>query len=102
MPGVWRSRHVVLSVDQLVPHPVILGEEQQVVVGELLARAGRIHAIAPGHRLIVASSEADGVPRVAFEKRDHCLRAHESERRKSRRTLFAVMAESADMRVGMF
>ena len=55
----------MLSVDQLVPLPVI-GEEDEVVVGELHAGTGRLHVIAPGHRLIVAvtdqgASRAPGV-----------------------------------------
>ena len=31
---IWRGRHIVLPVDQLVPQPVI-GELHEVVVGEL-------------------------------------------------------------------
>src|SRR5215510_4307826 len=61
MAHVRRGRHVVLSVDQLVPHPVF-GEEDEVVVGELHARCGRLHVVAPGHRLIVAVSRAPAMP----------------------------------------
>src|SRR5437667_6532263 len=43
-----RGRHVVLPVDQLMPLPIV-GEEQVVVVGELHARAGGLHVVAPGH-----------------------------------------------------
>ena len=46
----------MLSVDQLVPLPVV-GEDDEIVVGELQTRAGWFHAIAPGHRLIVAVTE---------------------------------------------
>src|SRR4026208_845547 len=53
----------MLSVDQLVPLPVV-GEEDEVVVGELQTRAGRLHVIAPGHRLIVAVSRTPAVPRT--------------------------------------
>src|SRR2546428_352809 len=54
MPRIRRWRHVVLPVDQLVPLPVV-GEEQEVVVGELHAGTGRPHLVAPGHALILAS-----------------------------------------------
>jgi hypothetical protein len=63
MSDVRRRRHVVLSVDQLVPLPVV-GEEHEVVVGELQTRAGWFHVIAPGHRLIVAVRGAPTVPRA--------------------------------------
>ena len=49
MLRVGRRRHVVLSVDQLVPLPVV-GEQQEVVVGEL-------QLIAAGHALIVPPFE---------------------------------------------
>ena len=62
-----RRRHVVLSVDQLVPLP-IFGKQQEVVVGELHARggagAGGRHAIAPGHALILARRKANDMPQV--------------------------------------
>ena len=47
----WRRRHVVLSVDQLVPLPII-GKQYEVVVGELHAGAGRFHRILPGHHIL--------------------------------------------------
>jgi hypothetical protein len=42
-----RGCHVVLPVDQLVPLPIV-GEEQEVVVGELHAWAGRFTSSLPG------------------------------------------------------
>src|SRR5689334_21569361 len=50
---VGRCRHVVLAVDQLVPLPVVR-EQQEVVVGELHARTGWIHVVAPMPALTVA------------------------------------------------
>src|SRR5437773_9565904 len=54
--GRWR--HVVLPVDQLMPLPVV-GKQQKVVVGELHARAGRLHRVFPGHGLIVAGCSGE-------------------------------------------
>src|SRR5262245_58080564 len=55
MLRIGRRRHVVLSVDELVPLPIVW-EQQEVVVGELHAGAGRLHAIAPRHAPILTSS----------------------------------------------
>ena len=58
MLDVRRRRHIVLPVDELMPLPIVW-EQQEVVVGELHAGAGRPHVItlmAAGHALIVASS----------------------------------------------
>ena len=57
VPCIRRRRHVMLSVDQLVPLPVI-GEEHEVVVGELHPRMERFHGVAPGHRRIVPTETA--------------------------------------------
>ena len=49
----------MLSIDQLVPLPVI-GKQQEVVVCELHARIRAHHFITPGHGLIIAiGSETD-------------------------------------------
>ena len=47
MPDIGGRRHVVLSVDQLVPLPVV-GEEHEVVVGELHPRIEGFMASLPG------------------------------------------------------
>jgi hypothetical protein len=61
MPDIRGRRHVVLSVDQLVPVPVV-GKVHEIVVGELHPRTERFHRIVPGHRLIVTVSGARGMP----------------------------------------
>jgi hypothetical protein len=46
MPHVRRRRHEMLSVDELVPFPIVR-EQQEVVVGETMRlRAGR-HGVTP-------------------------------------------------------
>lgn len=67
MPGIRRGRHVVLSVDQFVPLPVIR-KEREIVVGELHPRIERFHRIVPGHRLIVTI----GVAREMPQSRTRC------------------------------
>jgi len=77
-------RHVVDSVDDLVPKPVVLGEQQEIVVGEPSSGiSSRCHRIAPVHASIVASSpddDASGMP-VEFARDSKLWRP--IERRKS-------------------
>ena len=50
--SAWRGRHVVLSVNQLVPPPVVR-EQQVVVVGQLGRRNFcRLHLVLPAHGAI--------------------------------------------------
>ena len=51
----------MLSVDQLVPLPIV-GKLHEVVVSELYAGVGGFHRVVPGHRLIVAGARAKRVP----------------------------------------
>ena len=53
MARIRGRRHEVLSVDQLVPLPVV-GKLQEVVVGELHVRVWHANEVAPGHGLILA------------------------------------------------
>ena len=72
MFDVRRRRHIVLPVDQLMPLPIVW-EEQEVLVGELHAGAGRPHVItmvAAGHALIVASSGENHA--IAFAREFGC------------------------------
>src|SRR5258708_24521654 len=48
VPHVRRWRHVMHSVDQLMPLPIIW-KQHEVVVGELHARTGRLYGITPRH-----------------------------------------------------
>ena len=41
MAQVWRRRHVMGSVDDLVPEPVALREQQEIVAGESCVRTSR-------------------------------------------------------------
>ena len=59
---VRRRRHEMLSVDQLVPLPIV-GKLQEVVVGELHVRVGHAHELVPGHALILPLVSATAVPR---------------------------------------
>lgn len=64
MADVPRTCHVVLSVDQLVPPPIVW-EQHEIVVGELHAGSGGVHRITPGHALILppqSNNEADCSP----------------------------------------
>jgi len=56
---VGRRRHVVLSVDQLVPLPIV-GKQHEVVVGELHAAGVGQSAVGAGHEL----HSSDSVMRV--------------------------------------
>jgi hypothetical protein len=74
---IGRRRHVVLSVDQLVPLPVV-GEQHELVVGELHAGVWR-QIVGPRHELhytrygaailsVMRSRSADAVARRRAER----------------------------------
>ena len=65
---VRRRRHEVLPVDQLVPLPVV-GELQEVVVGEPDVGGWWPHGVAPGHEVIVAGG-AKAMPRLRPQSPD--------------------------------
>ena len=55
MANIRRGRHVMLPIDQLVPHPVVR-KQQEIVVRELHARGRCLHVVPLGHALILPSS----------------------------------------------
>jgi hypothetical protein len=67
---VRRRCHVVFSVDDLMPLPIV-SEQQEIVVGELHVGGSGLHALLSGHALIVYVGESE--PR-AMATRDVCGR----------------------------
>ena len=84
---IGRRRHVVLSVDQLVPLPIV-GKQHEVVVGELHAGAsGTLTSSFPGTSSILPV-QVRAAPRGTQIRRDHealrCCRICDSETREGR------------------
>jgi hypothetical protein len=96
--GIRRWRHVVLPVDQLVPHPIV-GKQQEVVVGELHARrADRLHVVtsmARGHALIVTPDQPEACRVSLCGTGENRVRARLLSQKLRTRALFVRRRNSA-------